>query len=64
MIINDTIKGSDIFQLNGDGALLNRFGRSGLTAARYAGTKDVAVDDQGAIYVADVLGDRIQKFKV
>jgi peptidylamidoglycolate lyase len=56
------ILGSDVWLLDANGHLGDHFGRSGGydgTVCRY---HDVCVDEDGSIYVGDILGDRLQKF--
>lgn len=57
------IKGSDIFQFDLDFNLQEQFGRTG----NYDGPKsryhDIAVDNSGNLYVGDIFGNKIQKFK-
>ncbi|CAN5561269.1 peptidyl-alpha-hydroxyglycine alpha-amidating lyase family protein [soil metagenome] len=57
------IKGSDILQFDTALHLSNRFGRSGLYAGPKCRYHDIAVDDEGSIYVGDILVNTIQKFK-
>ena len=57
-----TIFGSDLWLLDRDGLITDHWGRStghDGPACRY---HDVCVDAQGSIYVADILGDRLQKW--
>jgi hypothetical protein len=42
--------------------LLTRFGRSGLYNGPICRYHDIVIDDEGGIYVGDILGNRIQKF--
>jgi DNA-binding beta-propeller fold protein YncE len=64
LTIRDTIiKGSDIMQFDSTIRLVTRFGRSGLYDGPICRYHDIAVDDEGSIYVGDILGNRIQKFK-
>lgn len=55
--------GSDVIVFDSAGVVQNRFGRS----VGYEGKKcwyhDVAVDRDGNVYVGDILGNRVQKFK-
>lgn len=64
-LVNDrVVKGSDIFRFDLDANLQVQFGRSGHyedTITRY---HDIQLDDEGSIYVGDILGNRIQKFKL
>ena len=64
-LVNDrVVKGSDIFRFDLDANLQVQFGRSGHyedTVTRY---HDIQLDNEGSIYVGDILGNRIQKFKL
>lgn len=55
-------KGSDIIIFDRDGSIKERFGRSGHYAGPVCQYHDLAIDANGAIYVGDILGDRVQKF--
>lgn len=59
----DIIPGSDIILFDPSGNFITKFGKSNL---KKEGVKcwyhNVAVDNQGNIYVTDILGNRIQKF--
>ena len=57
------IKGSDILQFDSSENLLNRFGRTGSYTGPVCRYHDIAVDNEGNIYVGDILGNQIQKFK-
>ncbi len=65
MTVNDTIvKGSDIFRLDLDTHLQLQFGRTGFydgPASRY---HDILIDDEGSIYVGDILRNKVQKFRL
>ena len=64
LIIGDTlIKGSDIIQFDSSVNFLNRFGRTGSYNGPICRYHDIAVDNESSIYVGDILGNRIQKFK-
>jgi peptidylamidoglycolate lyase len=56
-------RGSDIIIFDSTGKVLTRFGRSGLYDGPTCWYHDVAVDKEGSIYVGDILGNRIQKFR-
>ena len=65
LTVNDTlIKGSDILIFDSTVQLLTRFGRSGLYNGPVCRYHDLTLDNEGNIYVGDILGKRIQKFKV
>jgi len=55
--------GSDIITLDSMGNQLARFGRSGLYSGPKSWYHDVTVDREGNIYVGDILGNKLQKFK-
>ena len=57
------IKGSDIIVFNANGHILNRIGRSGSYDGPVCRYHDIAVDNEGSIYLGDILGNRIQKFR-
>jgi DNA-binding beta-propeller fold protein YncE len=64
LTVNDTlIKGSDIMQFDSTIKLLTRFGRAGLYDGPICRYHDIAVDNEVNIYVGDILGNKIQKFK-
>lgn len=58
-----TIKGSNVICFDSTGNITSRFGRNGLYDGPFCRYHDVAVDNEGSIYVGDILGNRIQKFK-
>lgn len=65
MTVNDTIvKGSDIFLFDLDMNLQMQFGRTGFYNGPISRYHDIQIDDEGSIYVGDILGNRIQKFKL
>ncbi len=65
MTINDTIvKGSDIFRFNLDMNPQIQFGRTGLYNGPISRYHDIIVDDDGSIYVGDILGNKVQKFQL
>ncbi len=55
--------GSDIILFDSEGNLLSQFGRSGLYNGPKCWYHDVATDNEESIYVVDILGNRIQKFR-
>jgi peptidylamidoglycolate lyase len=57
------IKGSDILQIDSSFNLHARIGRHGSYDGPVCRYHDVAVDDEESIYVGDILGNRVQKFK-
>lgn len=64
MTVNDTIvKGSDIFRFDLDANLQIQFGRTGFYDGPVSRYHDIQIDKEGSIYVGDILGNRIQKFK-
>lgn len=65
MTVNDTvIKGSDIFRFDLDTNLQMQFGRTGFYDGPISRYHDILIDNEGSIYVGDILGNRIQKFKL
>jgi peptidylamidoglycolate lyase len=56
--------GSDILTFDSAGIETARFGRSGLYPGPLSWYHDVAVDRDGNIYVSDILGNKLQKFKL
>lgn len=65
LTVNDTlIKGSDIIVLDSTVKFINRFGRAGLYNGPLCRYHDLTIDNEGSIYVGDILGNRIQKFRI
>lgn len=65
MTVNDTIvKGSDIFGFDLDLNLQVQFGRTGFYNGPISRYHDIVIDDEGSIYVGDILGNKIQKFRL
>ena len=65
MTVNDTIvKGSDIFRFDLNTNLQIQFGRTGFYDGPISRYHDIQIDDEGSIYVGDILGNKIQKFRL
>lgn len=65
MTVNDTIvKGSDIFSFDLSMNLQLQFGRSGFYDGPISRYHDILIDNDGSIYVGDILGNKIQKFRI
>ena len=65
MTVNDTIiKGSDIFRFDLNANLQMQFGRTGFYEGPITRYHDIQIDREGNIYIGDILGNRIQKFKL
>ena len=65
MTVDDTIvRGSDIFRFDLDVNLQTQFGRTGFYDGPISRYHDIQIDDEGSIYVGDILGNRVQKFKL
>ena len=65
LTVNDTvIKGSDIIVFDSTVKLLTRVGRAGLYNGPVCRYHDIAADNEGSIYLGDILSNRIQKFTV
>lgn len=65
LTVNDTIvKGSDIFRFDLDINLQLQFGRTGVYDGPISRYHDIQIDNDGSIYVGDILGNRIQKFEL
>lgn len=58
------IKGSDIFRFDLDVNLQIQFGRTGFYDGPISRYHDIQIDNEGNIYVGDILGNRIQKFEL
>jgi peptidylamidoglycolate lyase len=56
-------RGSDVFTFDTTGNIQTRFGRSGSYDGEIYWYHDIAVDKEQNIYVGDILGNKIQKFK-
>jgi len=57
-------KGSNIMEYDANGKLVTRFGRStSSNDAPLTRFQDIAVDNEGSIYVCDILGNKIHKYK-
>lgn len=56
-------RGSDIFVFDTAGKVQTRFGRSGFYQGNICWYHDLAVDKDENIYVGDILGNTIQKFR-
>ncbi len=64
LTVSDTlIKGSDIIQFDSSVNFLTRFGRTDSYSGPICRYHDIAIDRKSNIYVGDILGNRIQKFK-
>lgn len=64
LTLSDTlIKGSDIIQFDSSLNFSNRLGRTGSYSGPPCRYHDIAIDSKSNIYVGDILGNRIQKFK-
>ena len=56
-------RGSDIIITNEEGIVQTRFGRSGYYEGKTCWYHDIAIDKEQSIYVGDILGNQVQKFK-
>lgn len=56
-------RGSDVLIMDSAGIMQTRFGRSGDYNGPICWYHDIAVDDEQSIYIGDILGNQIQKFK-
>jgi peptidylamidoglycolate lyase len=56
-------RGSDVFSLDTLGIVQTRFGRSGSYYGSTCWYHDITIDAQQNIYVGDILGNRVQKFR-
>lgn len=57
------IRGSDVFRFDLEANLQIQFGRTGDYGGPITRYHDIAVGSDGSIYLGDILGNRIQKFK-
>jgi streptogramin lyase len=65
MTVNDTVvKGSDIFRFDLNANLQIQFGRTGFYNGPISRYHDIQIDDEGSIYVGDILGNTVQKFRL
>jgi peptidylamidoglycolate lyase len=56
-------RGSDVLIFDSTGNVQTRFGRSGFYDGPLSWYHDVAIDNEGCIYVSDILNNKIQKFR-
>ena len=64
IVDTNVVKGSDIFRFDLDANLQVQFGRSGHYEGTVTRYHDIQIDGESSIYVGDILGNRIQKFKL
>ena len=65
MTVNDTIvKGSGIFRFDLNTNLQMQFGRTGFYDGPISRYHDIQIDYEGSIYVGDILGNKVQKFRL
>lgn len=57
-------RGSDIIVIDSAGNVQTRFGRSGEYNGAATWYHDLVIDRDGNVYVGDILGNRVQKFKL
>jgi len=62
-IQDNAIKGSDIFRFDLEANLQVQFGRSGHYTGSVTRYHDIQIDNESSIYVGDILGNQIQKFR-
>jgi peptidylamidoglycolate lyase len=63
LTVDTLIKGADIILFDSTVKYLQRFGRSGSYEGTVSWYHDITIDAEGNIYVGDILGNRIQKFR-
>jgi peptidylamidoglycolate lyase len=56
-------RGSDIIITDTSGIVQTRFGRSGIYDGEPCWYHDIVIDNEQSIYVGDILGNQVQKFK-
>jgi peptidylamidoglycolate lyase len=63
-VVNDTVpEGSDVILFNSLKTQATQFGRSGSYNGPVCEYHGIAIDDEGSIYIGDILGNSVQKFK-
>ena len=63
LIMDTIIKGSNITECDSAGHIIEQFGRSGSYNGPLCRYHDICIDNEGNIYVGDILGNRVQKFR-
>ena len=58
------VKGSDIFRFDLNFNPQVQFGRTGFYNGPISRYHDIQIDDEGSIYVGDILGNKVQKFRI
>jgi peptidylamidoglycolate lyase len=61
--IDSTVKGSTIFEFDSSQHAKNHFGATGLANRTSCWFHDLAIDSKGNIYVGDIIGLKVLKFK-
>ncbi|MCA6079126.1 peptidyl-alpha-hydroxyglycine alpha-amidating lyase family protein [Fulvivirga sedimenti] len=62
VVAESIVKGSDIIHLDALESVLNRYGRNGNYNGEVVRYHDIAIDEKGNLYTADILENTIQKF--
>ena len=61
--MDSTVKGSTIFEYDSSQHAKNHFGATGSTDRTTCWFHDIAIDSKGNIYVGDIIGLKVLKFK-
>jgi len=61
--VNSIIKGSNVIVFDKAHNNIRQFGRSGAYNGPLCRYHDISVDDEGNLYICDILGNSVQKFK-
>jgi len=57
-------EGSDLIVMDKNGKVLGKIGRSGYYNGHKSWYHDLAIDREGSVYIGDITGNTIQKFKI
>jgi peptidylamidoglycolate lyase len=62
--MDSTVKGSTIFEFDSSQRAKNHFGATGYADRTSCWFHDLAIDSKGYIYVGDIIGIKVLKFKL